>query len=197
MRTAPLCLGVLLLCACSGSPAPSDGSAPLTFTEAVEKVYKHCDAETLRFRAVSKGLQLAFEPCGSNNFVRFAWSPNGLNLYYQASQGGWVRKDTGENYKLRIGVPSARPVWLNGEMLVYPDSTRSKLGIYKVSSHVLHLSEIEQVEPEQLARGEAADEVLYLAAETPGGVKDIYRFHADTGDTEKAFLWLDVGVEEF
>jgi len=177
-------------------PACGDSEGP-TFTEAVEEVYKHCDADTLNFRAASKGMQLAFKPCGSNNFMHFTWSTNGLNLYYQATQGGWVLKDTGENYKLRIGVPRARPAWLTPDMLAYPDASGRKIGVYQVSSHILNLLEIDQVEPEQLARGAEADQLLYMAAETPGGVRDIYRLTVNTAESEKAFGWMDIGVESF
>ena len=168
-----------------------------TFTEAVEEVYKHCDADALNFRAASKGMQLAFKPCGSNNFVHFTWSINGLNLYYQASQGGWVLKDTGENYPLRVGIPRARPAWLTADMLAYADASGRKIGVYQVSSHILNLLELDQVEPEQLTRGKEVDEVLYMAAETPGGVRDIYRLAVNTAESEKAFQWMDLGVEDF
>ena len=177
-------------------PGCNDDDGP-TFTEAVETVYTPCDADDIKFRSASHGIQLAFRECGSNNFKYFTWSPNGLNVYYQASQGGWVRKDTGENYPLRIGAPRAGSTWLNSELLAYPDADGQKIGIYQVSSHILNLLEIDQVHPEQLQAGIEADEVLYLASETPGGVKDVYRLSANTAESEKAFLWMDMGVDAF
>jgi len=81
--------------------------------------------------------------------------------------------------------------------MAYPDSSASKIGIYQTSAHILNLLEIPQVHPKQLARGVGADHVLYLAAETPGGVQDIYRLEANTAEAEKAFLWMDSGVETF
>ena len=183
---------LMLLPACRVS-----GSDERTFTEAVADVYKPCDADALNFQAASKGVQFAFKACGSNNFIHSTWSPNGLKLYYQATQGGWIHKDTGENYRLRVGVPSGRPAWINSELMAYPDSSGSKIGIYQTSSHILNLLEIPHVHPQQLARGAEADHVLYLAAETPGGVQDIYRLEANTAETEKAFLWMDSGVEDF
>ena len=100
---------LLLLPACART-----GDAPdeRTFTEAVADVYAHCSADTLNLQAASKGIQFAFKPCGSNNFIHSTWSPDGLKLYYQATQGGWIHKDTGENYRLRVGVPSGRPTWI-------------------------------------------------------------------------------------
>lgn len=191
---AALVAGLVLFLAFIGGSFQEGGP---TFTEAVETVYTPCDADKIKFRTASKGLQLAFKPCGSNNFIFFAWSPDGLKLYYQASQGGWVRKDTGENFRLRVGAPPAGPAWLNPEMLAYPDSTGRKIGIYQVSAHVLNLLEVPQVEPVQLTRGQAPDDLLYLAGETPGGAKDIYRLSVNTADSEKAFLWLEYGAESF
>jgi hypothetical protein len=189
----PLILLLILgLCACKGA-APDEP----TFSEAVKAVYKPCDPDELKLRAAAKGMQLAFEPCGSNNFSWARWSPDGLTLYYQASQGGWVRRDTGENYPLRIGVPRSNPAWLNGEMLAYPDGDGRKIGIYQVRSHVLNLVELNVVNPEQLCKGAANDEVLFLASDVPEGNKDVYRFSADTGETERAFPWLAAGVETF
>ncbi len=66
-----------------------------------------------------------------------------------------------------------------------------------VRSHVLNLIELDVVHPEQLTKGQAKDEVLFLASDVPDGNKDVYRFSADTGDTEKAFEWLTAGVETF
>ncbi|MCP4870568.1 MAG: hypothetical protein GY898_17835 [Proteobacteria bacterium] len=195
MRVLLAATAALLLLPCCARTG--GGADEPSFTEAVADVYTPCSAETLNFQAASKGVQFAFKPCGSNNFIHATWSPNGLKLYYQASQGGWIRKDTGENYRLRVGVPSARPTWVNSELMAYPDSSGSKIGIYQTSSHILNLLEIPHVNPEQLARGIGADHVLYLAAETRGGVQDIYRLEANTAETEKAFLWMDSGVEDF
>ena len=191
MHTPILAAAVLCLVACR-----VDKDEP-TFTEAVADVYAPCDEDAIKFAAAKKGVQLAFKACGSNNFIHHTWSPDGLKLYYQATQGGWIRKDTGENYRLRVGVPRGRPAWINSELVAYPDSSGGKIGIYQTSSHVLNLLEIALVEPEQLTRGAAADEVLFLAAETPGGVQDVYRLSANTAETEKAFLWMDTGAETF
>ena len=190
MRTLILCLA-LSLTACKGS------SDEPTFNEAVKAVYKPCDAEKLKLRAAKKGMQLAFEPCGSNNFAFFEWSPDGLTLYYQAGQGGWVRRDNGENYPLRIGMPRSNPAWLNGEVLAYPDADGRKIGIYQVRSHVLNLVELDVVNPELLQKGRGNDEVLFLASDLPDGNKEVYRFSADTGEAEKAFDWLTAGLETF
>lgn len=190
MRIALLAL-VLLLSACKGDPDEP------TFSEAVKTVYKACDPDELKLRAAAKGMQLAFEPCGSNNFAWAQWSPDGLTLYYQASQGGWVRRDTGENYPLRIGMPRSNPAWLNAEMLVYPDADGRKLGVYQVRSHVLNLMELDVVHPEQLQKGRALDEVLFLASDVPDGNKEVYRFSANTAEGEKAFPWLSAGLETF
>ncbi len=168
-----------------------------TFTEAVATVYTPCEPSAIQAAAGLHAMQLAFSPCGSNNFMHHGWSPDGLSLYYQANQGAWVKRDNGENYPLRIGHPRANPAWLNPEMLAYADADGRKIGIYQISAHVLNLVELDQVHPEQLQKGKELDEVLYMASDMPHGFKDVYRFHANTGESEKAFEWMDGGVETF
>lgn len=188
------CLLPLLLLPLLACRAQDEGP---TFQEAVKEVYAPCQTDAIRVGAATKNLQIVFQACGSNNFAHFAWSPNGLNLYYQHTQGAWVRKDTGENYPLRVGAPRARAAWLNSEVVAYPDADGRKIGVYQVSSHVLSLVELDQVEPEQLSRGNSEHEVLYLASDTPGGVQDVYRLDTNTGEAERAFVWLRDGVEAF
>lgn len=173
---------------------PSD---ELTFTEAVKKVYTPCNRDEIKLNTAAKGLQLVFEPCGSNNFFHYGWAPTGTTLHYQTTQGLWILKDTGENYPLKVGIPSADSTWLNDDLLAYPESNGRQIGIYTVASHVLYLVEVDQSSPEQLTRGDEPDEVLFLAADVPGGVKDIHRLQINTGAVEKAFPWLVGGVEGF
>tara|TARA_Y100001968_G_scaffold328985_1_gene377301 strand:- start:1068 stop:2075 length:1008 start_codon:yes stop_codon:yes gene_type:complete len=169
----------------------------MSFTDAVKEVYTPCNVDEIKLKTATKGLQLVFEPCGSNNFFHYGWAPSGTSLHYQTTQGLWVLKDTGENYPLRVGIPRADSAWLNDDLLAYPDAEGRQIGIYTVADHVLHLIELDHSEPEQLAHGREADEVLYLGADVPGGVKDIHSLRANTGTSDKAFSWLDSGIENF
>ena len=179
------------------SGCASEKGDELTFTEAVKKVYTPCNYDEMKQNSAAKDLQLVFEPCGSNNFFHYGWAPTGTTLHYQTTQGLWILKDTGENYPLRVGIPRADSAWINDELLAYPDANGRQIGIYTVASHVLYLLETDQSNPEQLAHGQEADELLYLAADVPGGVKDIYRLQINSGSSEKAFSWLSGGVENF
>ena len=182
-----LLLSVSLLgCPSSGGP---------TFKESVKEAYRPCNAEFLKARAGLHAMQLVFKPCGSNNFQNFSWNPEGITLYYRTLQGPWVLKDTGENHPLRLGMPSEPPAWFNGAMLAVPDSTGRKMSVYNIESHVLNLLELDQYDPEQLSRGQEPDEVLFLASETPGGIKYAWRLSANTAEAERAFGWMDTGLE--
>ena len=165
--------------------------------ENLKTVYSACKPDPIRLHAAQKGLQLAFEPCGSNNFKQFTWSPDGTALYYQASQGGWVMRDTGENIPLRGVFPASRPAWMNNEMLAFAVIGKGRIGVYQVRAHIVSYLDVPQVDIEQLVRGDQDDELLYLAAESPGGVKYVHRIHVNTAETERAFPWLNNGVEEF
>lgn len=189
-----LLLSLLLACA-SACEAPKEDE--LSFTDAVKAVYTPCNRDEIKLNTAAKGLQLVFEACGSNNFFHYGWAPTGTTLHYQTTQGLWVLKDTGENYPLRVGIPRADSAWINDDLLAYPDANGRQIGVYTVATHVLYLLEIDHSEPEQLAHGKGADDVLYLAADVPGGVKDIQLLKVNTGTTEKAFSWLNGGVENF
>lgn len=193
MKTAPLAAAALLLLAGCG-----DGCAPpedTSFKQSVKQAYAQCNAELLKAKAGLKAMQLVFKPCGSNNFQNFAWNPAGVTLYYRSLQGPWVLKDTGENLPLRLGMPKAPPAWFNDSMFAVPDSTGRKMSVYNIDSHILNLLELDQVDPEQLNRAAGTDEVIFLASESPGGLKYAWRLFANTGETERAFGWLDEGLE--
>jgi hypothetical protein len=168
-----------------------------SFHENLKTVYAPCKGDPIRLSGAQKGLQLAFEPCGSNNFSQFSWSPDGTTLYYQASQGGWLMRSNGENYPLRGVFPSARPAWINDEMLAFAVRDKGRIGVYQVRAHVVSYLDVPQVDIEQLVRGDAEDELLYLGAESPGGVKFVHRLRVNTVETERAFPWLSDGVDEF
>ncbi|HCP46516.1 MAG TPA: hypothetical protein DIU15_10755 [Deltaproteobacteria bacterium] len=187
---------LILIVTCLVLCAACDDSE-MTFTEAVSAVYTPCDKADTKLRAAEKGMQLVFEPCGSNNFFHFAWNPKGTSLYYQTNQGPWVFKDTGENYPLRIGKPRSNAAWLDDDTIAFPDESGRQIGVYEVGTHVLRLLEIVPVEPQELVRGREQGQIFFLAADVPGGVQDIYSMQVQTGKVERAFEWLRGGVETF
>lgn len=192
-RSLPLAIASLLtLAGCDG--CVDDGP---TFQESVKEAYAPCNSELITALAGGKAAQLVFKPCGSNNFQNFSWNPEGITLYYRTLQGPWIYKDTGENLPLRIGMPDAPPAWFNRSLLAVPDSTGRKMAVYNIESHILNLIELDQVDPEQLHKGKGDDVILYLASESPGGLKYAWRLKANTGETERAFGWLDEGLETF
>ncbi|MCO4771148.1 MAG: hypothetical protein KDA24_14025 [Deltaproteobacteria bacterium] len=190
-RSLPLFALLALTVGCGDA---CDPDAP-TFQDSVKEAYAPCNGELLKAKAGLKAMQLVFKPCGSNNFQNFQWNPAGVTLYYRTLQGPWVLKDTGENLPLRIGMPNTPPAWFNDSLLAVPDSTGRKMSVYNIESHILNLLELDQVDPEQLSKGAEDDEMLYLASESPGGLKYAWRLSANTGESERAFGWLDEGLE--
>jgi hypothetical protein len=172
------------------------GDGP-SFKEAVHDVYEPCKPDRVKLAAATKATQLVFRPCGSNNFRYFDWNPQGTSLYYQTNMGPWILKDTTEHIPLGIGVPRGSGTWVADDIVAYPDRDARKIGLYYVSSNRVNLIELDQHEPEQLEKGPAADSVLFLAADVPGGTKAIYELHADLAETERAFPWMRGPMEEF
>ena len=57
-----------------------------SFYENVGSAFDECRPGEVKFLAAKHNFMAAFEPCGSNNFKDFAWSPDGAWLYFQLPQ---------------------------------------------------------------------------------------------------------------
>ena len=186
-RIGLLIICLLLVSACMGSDQ---------FGVDASEVFKPCDKAALKAAATGHGMQHVFEACGSNEFKDFAWSADGADLYIRGEAGPWLRRNaSGEFYSLPLGKPLGSVVWINGNLLAYPSPGKrsAEINIYDVEQRALHLIGISQVEPNQLALGEAADDVLFVAREAADKPRNIYRLSANTAAVEPAFSWLTPG----
>lgn len=202
-----LALGILSIALVWGSTRIWEGN-PEDFTQDVIAAYETCDEAEIKLLAAKHNLQLVFEPCGSNNFLHYAWSPNGVELYYHTNSGPWLLNgETQELKGLPVGFPISNAVWFNDDYVAFAEKgvKTYNIDVYDVHKNVINITGIQQVAPRLLTRGQAADEVLFLAAEREPdpAVKDdrppetLYRLRANTGTLEPAFPWLNEPVVDY
>jgi len=183
-------------------------SNPEDFADDIKATYAACEGDEIRLLAAKHNLQLVFEPCGSNNFLYYQWSPSGLELYYQTNAGPWLLNgDTGEHRALPVGFPIANAIWFNDDLIAFPEKgvKTFNIDVYDVRKNVINITGIKQANPSMLFIGKEVDEVLFLAAERepnptqPGDdpPKSIYRLRANTGQLEVAFPWLEEPVIDY
>lgn len=200
-------LGTLSIVLVWGSTRIWEGN-PEDFTEDVIAAYQTCDENEIKLLAAKHNLQLVFEPCGSNNFLYYDWSPNGIELYYHTNSGPWLLNgETQELKGLPVGFPISNAVWFNDDYVAFAEKgvKTYNIDVYDVHKNIINITGIQQIAPRDLVRGQAADEVIFLAAEREPdpAVKDdeppesLYRLRANTGTLEPAFAWLNEPVVDF
>ncbi len=187
-----------------------------TFTDNVKSAYAECSPGEIRFLSAKHGLQLAFDACGSNKFANFAWSPNGIDLYFQLTHGGHVMD---AEMKTILGVPTETPVadaaWLRDGVLVVPlppegsldtkvtsretaskaarsSAEKYRLGIYDRGDRTLRLVELPVREPQDL---QMVDGRLLLTGLGDTGTRHPFWVNTDTGAAERALPWMTQPAE--
>ena len=181
---------------------------PEDFADDVKAVYAHCEGDEIRLLAAKHNLQLVFEPCGSNNFLHYQWSPNGLELYYQTNNGPWLLNgETQELRSLPVGFPISNAVWFTDDLIAFPEKgvKTYNIDVYDVRKNIINITSLQQIRPNSLVRGIEVDEVLFLAADREPAMNDkddqppesLYRLFANTGRVETAFPWLTESILDY
>ncbi|MED5370303.1 MAG: hypothetical protein VX899_04740 [Myxococcota bacterium] len=189
MRMTPLALA-LLLTACDRDRMYSEN----TFSDNVYQAYAECSPGEISFLTERHGIQTAFEPCGSNNFVAFAWAPDGVNLYFQLPLSAHIMNgETKEVVALPTEVPVSTPAWLSPELLVLPlkpsaGKEAPRLVLFdRVQANMNTLELRGYTNPEHLTASGDRDKV-YLSAEQDGAPK-LLLADFTTGEITPAFPW--------
>lgn len=174
-----------------------------SFYENVYDAYSECRASEIKFLTGKHGIQTAFEECGSNNFGSFAWSPDGLQLYFQVTHAGHVLH--GED-KTITTVPTPLPVsnglWLDADRLLFllpqpeADIPGQRVAVYDHRKTTTKVVDTELLEPAMLQPGADAQHV-HLTALDAEGVRRPYALDITTGVFERAFPWIEQPVDSF
>ncbi len=194
----PALAALLATTACDRDQAYDQGS----FSNNVYLAYQECMEGEIRMLTSKHNIQTAFEPCGSNNFVSFAWAPDGVNLYFQMPLSAHIMNgETKEVAALPTEVPVAPVAWLSPELLVLPlgpavGGTDPRLVLFdrvQANMNTVTLSGIQ--DPADLHSDGTRNTVLYTGLKD--GKRQVFRASFDTSQSERVFEWLGEDVENF
>ena len=197
--TLPLCL---MMTACGGSD-PNTG----TLSQNVGASFAPCNEQEIKFLATKHNFMTAFRPCGNNNFEEFAWSPDGKHLYFQLVMVGHVM-DADQAHKPVTTVPTPSPIgsaaWLSNDQLAVPvgpaegaEPPSDRIALFSLETPQVFYVDLPGLsQPDALARGRSAQEVLFVAADTSGR-RRIRALDIADGSVSEPFPWLESQVSSF
>ena len=193
-----LALSAALLSACDRD----DWLPESSFSETVRQAYAECSAAEVRFLASKHGIQTAFENCGSNHFVHFAWSPDGVNLYFQLPLAGHVMNAEDKTIgALPTEQPVTNAVWLGSDLLVLAlgpaeGETSHRLVLYNLSQGSLETVSASVGRPRLLQANGTRDQVLVLAS-TEDGADTFHRVDFTNRSVTPDLAWWSGAVDSF
>lgn len=191
MRTALMVLGLAALTACDRDALYAEN----TLSDNVYEAYAECSPDEISFLAAKHNIQTAFENCGSNNFVHFAWAPDGIQLYFQLPMSAHIMNAEDKSAgTMPTEVPSDGVAWLARELLVLPlgpaeGKTQDRLVLFDRVQASMQTLSLEVKSPKHLQSGGARDKV-YFTAEDGSGVRGVYMADFTTLSAGPAFPWV-------
>ncbi|TNE92608.1 MAG: hypothetical protein EP330_01295 [Deltaproteobacteria bacterium] len=188
-----LSLLALALVACQSNPNEA------TFTQNVGSAFQECRSQEVRFLAGKHNFMTAFDPCGSNNFQSYAWSPEGTHLYFQLTQSGHIMNAEAAN-KATITLPTETPVgpaaWITATRLVVPvqaaegsDSLRMAVFDNTEKAQLLYVDAPGVTDIADTARGDSPSQVLFTATRGEE-TRKVYQLDLDDGSVSEPWPWL-------
>lgn len=188
----PLALALALtLAACGRDPTEA------SFSENVGSAFEECNAAEIRFLSAKHNFMLAFEPCGSNNFSAFSWSPAGTHLYFQLSGSHHIMNadaPTKDTITVPTDPPIAAAAWLDANRLAIPvgpapDASAPRVEVF---DHVALTRETYPLtglsEPRDLQRGLVPSGLWFTALKD--GRRGVFRLDTDQGTIEQPLEWI-------
>ncbi len=197
-RIAPLLAAAILLTACDRDAWVPESS----FSESVKEAYSECSEAEVRFLAAKHGIQTAFENCGSNNFVHFAWSPDGIRIYFQLPLAGHVMNAEDKTIgSLPVEQPVGNAVWLASDLLALPlgpaeGGESARMVLYNLAQASLETLELGFARPALVQAVGKRDQVLLASLEGDGRTR-FHRVDFTTRQVTPALTWWTGTAESF
>jgi len=174
-----------------------------SLTSSIQEVWKDCDPAEISFLTARHGIQTAFENCGANPFEHFAWSPDGIYIYFQLTYIGYVMNAEEKTiYELPTGLPAHNATWLANDVMVIPvgeteTQKHPHLALYNRSDESVKTLDLTDLTlPAELQPAGKADQVLFTA--TPkGGERSAFRADFTTMKVAPAFPWWTGKLDTF
>jgi hypothetical protein len=159
------------------------------FSQDVHDSFADCNEAEIKRLAMAHNIQTAFGRCGSNRFSHFAWSPDGIHLYFQLTHGAHILN--GEE-KTITTVPTEGPTsgaaWLSPDIIAIPlppaeGQSAERIAIYNRTAATIEMREI-------TADLSPYNSGLLFTALDDQGVRRPYTMDLNTGDLTRVFPWL-------
>ena len=163
------------------------------FSQNVHDSFADCNEAEIKRLSMAHNIQTAFGRCGSNRFSHFAWSPDGIHLYFQLTHGAHILN--GEE-KTITTVPTEGPTsgaaWLSPDILAIPlpaaeGKSEERIAIYNRAAAAIEMREITVSHPADLTPYQSG--LLFTALDDEGDRRP-YTMDLNTGDIARAFPWL-------
>jgi len=197
LLSLPLAASLLTAQGCDRDAIYSEQSV----SDAIYDTYAECSESEIRWLTGKHNIQTVFEKCGSNNFSKFAWSPDGIHLYFQLSMTGHIIN--GEA-KTITTLPTENPIgqvaWLDKDRVAMPlgpeeGGTVNRLAVYDRARNTASITEMDLPEPDQLQT--ARDGKTVYVVSTSDGRKSVYKVVPSEGIVQKAFPWRNESFDSF
>lgn len=196
MRTHwKLLIGFVLLTGCKRESLYGGSD----FSQDVYESFADCSDAEIKRLAMSHNIQTAFGRCGSNRFSHFSWSPDGVHLYFKLTHGAHILNGAEKTITtIPTEAPTSRSAWLSTDILAIPlpaaeGSTAERIVIYNRTAATIESRELDVSQPADMTSFKNGKQVLFTAIGSDE-VRRPYVMDINTGDTSRAFSWLDKPV---
>lgn len=194
-------LSTLLACEEPAS-TPAAELAPTTPFEA-------CNADEIERLAKKHAFSTVFDTCSSNQYQSFSWSTDGHRLHFIRGMTHYVMDAASKKKDFEV-VPTLTPIgsvaWVSPTRVVFPvgpptEGPRDappRLSVFDADSKALFAVNLDGlVEPTDLQRGAAPNEVLFTARRAGEGTpRQVFQVDLQSGFVTEPFPWL-TEVETF
>ncbi|MDP6932279.1 MAG: hypothetical protein QGG40_05150 [Myxococcota bacterium] len=178
--------------------------ADADFNESVASAFSDCQEGEIRFLTNRQNLKPVFRVCGSNNFAHFSWSPDGSQVYFELTHGGYIMDVAAKSIQaVPTPGPEHRAAWLDNERLLLPlgptEEEPGRLAVYtrptrSDSTGALHTVTLDVTQVRDVGPWTEEGKVLFTALGEEG-VRKAWLANLGSGDVEQVFDWLPSTLE--
>ncbi|MCB9760940.1 MAG: hypothetical protein H6739_13965 [Alphaproteobacteria bacterium] len=166
------------------------------FSENVYDAYSECSEAEIRFLAGKHNMQMVFDNCGSNNFVNYAWAPDGIQIYFQLPMSAHVMNAEDKTIgTMPTEVPTTGIAWLARDLMVLPLSPaegaeQPRLVLFNRVQASIKTLEVPATELHDLYPTGSRDKVYFTALDE-NHERRVWMADFTNDAVTRAFPWLD------
>ena len=170
------------------------------FSQDLHDSFADCNEAEIKRLSMAHNIQTAFGRCGSNRFSHFTWSPDGVHLYFQLTHGAHILNGEAKTITtVPTEGPTQRAAWINKDILAIPlpaaeGQTEERIAVYNQTALTLEYRILPVSKPQDLAVYSNGSAIVFTALDD-GDVRRPYSMDLSTGETKRAFSWIDQPVK--